>query len=135
MRKIFQIIVCGLICSSLVSCSFLDRYDPGFIERVQNQEHAKLVKKGMTKDEVLAIMGEPRIHEKYNTPNIWFYYTDWDWADAAVTESECTPLLFKNDKLIGKGFVFYRNYKQREWLFSNKKIFKKKNDDQETIQY
>jgi len=121
------IVICGLFCSLLVSCSFINRYDPGFIQRSLNQKHLKLVKKGMTKNEVLAIMGGPQIQKKFKKSNILFYYTTWDWADAAVTEIECTPLVFENDRLIGWGLAFYRNYIHKDWLFNTDEIFSKEN--------
>ncbi len=127
MRKVFYIVICGLICFLPVSCSFMSKYDPGFIQRAQNLKHLKLIKKGMTKQEVLTIMGEPQRYGKIQQTNIWFYYTVWDWADAAVSEIECTPLVFENDQLIGWGLAFYRNYTHRDWLFNTNKIFSKEN--------
>ena len=117
MRKIFYIIICGFMCSLLVSCSFINKYDPGFVLRSMNQKHLKLLNKGMTEDEVLAIMGKPQIQDNFKKANILFYYTTWDWADAAVNKIECTPLIFENDHLIGWGLAFYRNYKHKDWLF------------------
>ena len=87
MRKIFYIIICGFMCSLLVSCSFINKYDPGFVLRSMNQKHLKLLNKGMTEDEVLAIMGKPQIQDNFKKANILFYYTTWDWADAAVNKT------------------------------------------------
>ncbi|HBM15013.1 MAG TPA: hypothetical protein DD381_01475 [Lentisphaeria bacterium] len=105
----------------LPSCSFLDKYDPGFIERQQNFENIKNVKVGMTKKQVIAIMGSPILDEIYNKPDVWFYYTDWDWADCARTEEESTPVVFKNGVVIGIGRGFYRNYSHEAWQYSNVK--------------
>lgn len=116
-------IIAITLCLAIASCSFLDRYDPGFVERYNNLEHLKLLKVGMTKQEVLNTMGKPLVKEKYNTPNIWFYYTDWDWADAARTQSECTPLVFEKGKLIGWGQPFYRDYIHKDWLFNPASVF------------
>lgn len=121
--KIYNVLILSFLmifCLMSASCSFLDRYDPGFVERQQNSQNIKQLKIGMTKKQVIAIMGEPLIHEKYNKPNIWFYYTDWDWADCARTEEECTPLVFENGTLIGFGRVFYRDYIHKAWQFSDK---------------
>ena len=127
MRKKFYIFVCALICSFLVSCSFISNYDPGFGLRTLNQEHLKLIKKGMTEHEVLAIMGDPQIQKKFKKADILFYYTTWDWADAAITETECTPLVFENDQLAGWGLAFYKNYIHQDWLFNADEIFSKEN--------
>lgn len=102
------------------SCSTLDKYDPGFIERNQNNENLKKIEIGMTKQQVVQIMGNPLVDEKYNTPNIWFYYTDWDWADCARTKMECTPLVFQDGVLVGKGRAYYWNYLHRDWRFNDK---------------
>jgi outer membrane protein assembly factor BamE (lipoprotein component of BamABCDE complex) len=103
----------------LASCSFLDRYDPGFVERVNNRENLQKLKVGMTKKEVITVMGEPLVDEKYNQPDMWFYYTDWDWADAARTRTECTPVIFENGHLAGWGVKFYREYTHKDWVFDN----------------
>ena len=121
------ITVCGLICFFLASCTFIDKYDPGFVLRSLNQKHLKLLKKGMTELEVIVIMGKPQIQDKFKEANILFYYTTWDWADAAITKIECTPLVFENDQLIGWGLAFYRNYMHQDWLFNADKIFSKEN--------
>ena len=118
--KYLLYLISSLLLPLLYSCSFLDKYDPGFAERNENNENIKKLKKGMTKQEVIKIMGNPLVDEKYNTPNIWFYYTDWDWTDAARTEIECTPLVFKNGTLIGWGRVFYRDYKHKAWKYNDK---------------
>lgn len=118
--KYFLYLILSLLLPMLYSCNFLDKYDPGFVERNENNENIKKLKKGMTKEEVVKIMGNPLVDEKYNTPNIWFYYTHWDWADAAKTEIECTPLIFENGLLIGWGSTFYRDYKHKTWKFNPK---------------
>lgn len=113
----------------LFSCSYFDRYDPGFVERNENNESLKKLKKGMTKEEVVKIMGNPLVDEKYNTPNVWFYYTDWDWADTARTEIECTPLVFEKGTLVGWGRVYYRDYKHKEWKFNNNEATRSTNHE------
>ena len=118
--KFFLLLFSLSFCFIFTSCSFLDRYDPGFVERQQNMDNAKKLKLGMTKKQVLAIMGEPLVSEKYNKPNIWFYYTDWDWADCARNEEECTPLVFENGILVGWGRVYYKEYIHKVWQFNDK---------------
>ena len=127
MRKIFVFIICGIFCSVLASCSFINNYDPGFILRSKNKKHLKLLKKGMTENEVITIMGEPQIKDQFDEADILFYYTIWNWADAAVTKIECTPLVFEKDRLIGWGLAFYRNYIHKDWQFNTEKLFSKEN--------
>ena len=64
----------------------------------------------MTKNEVLAIMGEPEKQESFNKPDLWYYYQRTNWLDGFVTPDECFPLLFKDGKLIGWGNHFYSDY-------------------------
>ncbi|MCF7790449.1 MAG: DUF3192 domain-containing protein [Victivallales bacterium] len=109
---------------SLFIC-ILDKYSPGFVERYKNTRNTEKLKVGMTKKEVFRIMGEPLMYEAYAKPDQWFYYTDWDWADCAKTKKECTPLVFKNGRLIGWGRVFYRRYIHRDWLYNQDVFFQK----------
>lgn len=78
-----------------------------WIEADRNLENAEKLRVGMTKSEVLSIMGEPVKNEIYAQPDLWFYYTHPNWIDGLVTEDECTPLVFKDGKLVGWGNEFY----------------------------
>lgn len=71
----------------------------------------------MSKAEVKAVMGEPLTAEKYNTPDIWFYYTDPQWYDGVYTRDECTPLLFDRDGILrGWGYRYYKQkLNESEW--------------------
>ena len=72
-----------------------------------NVENSKKLRVGMTKAEVLAIMGEPAKDEAFHRPDIWFYYFNMNWGDGFVTEDECFPLVFENGKLAGWGNAYY----------------------------
>ena len=72
-----------------------------------NIENSKKLRVGMTKNEVLAIMGEPVKNETFNRPDIWFYYFNMNWGDGFITEDECFPLVFDNGKLAGWGNAYY----------------------------
>ncbi len=76
----------------------------GVIRR--NVENSRKLRVGMTKAQVLEIMGEPIRDEKFCEPDIWYYYNDMVWGDGLVTEDECLPLIFENGKLIGWGNDF-----------------------------
>lgn len=76
-----------------------------------NVENAKQLRVGMTKAEVLRIMGEPHRNETFNRPDVWYYYSETNWLDGFVTEDECFPLLFKDGKLQGWGNSFYTRYR------------------------
>ena len=81
----------------------------------KNRNNVKLLRKGMDKQEVLAIMGEPLTNEVYNTDNVWYYFTDPKWSDGVITHDECTPLFFEDNKLLGWGQKEYKEYRQKEW--------------------
>ncbi len=76
-------------------------------ERQRNLENSKSLRVGMTKDQVLAVMGEPLTDEIYTTGNVWFYYIDTKWYDGLAAEEECMPLIFRNGNLVGWGNDFY----------------------------
>ena len=73
-----------------------------------NREHAKELRLGMTKDEVLKVMGEPLTDKKYHRPDVWFYYIEmrW-WWDFQATRDECLPVVFKDGVLVGWGNEYY----------------------------
>src|SRR5574344_1355021 len=79
----------------------------------KNIENSKRLRVGMTKEEVLKIMGEPVSNETYGTPNVWFYYVQMAWADGLVTEDECMPLVFVDGKLAGWGNEFDTEFRLR----------------------
>ena len=82
----------------------------------RNLTNLKRVRKGMTKNEVLKIMGEPLRDEVYNTDDVWYYFTQSKWSDGAITRDECTPVFFdKQGRLLGWGQIEYKRYKQRKW--------------------
>ncbi len=119
MKKISVLLVLLITSGSLLmsSCSVYRDH----LEREKNQANIKKVDVGMTKEEVRTIMGEPLIHQKYNKPNIWFYYTQIDWFfDNAITSTECTPVLFKNNKVTGIGLAYYWDYLHRNWEIKDK---------------
>ena len=109
-RRFFGIaaVLLAALCLSAVSggCA----HTPwGVIKR--NKENSRKLRVGMTKEEVLAIMGEPINDEKFCEPDIWYYYNEMVWGDGLVTEDECLPLIFENGKLIGWGNDFRIDYR------------------------
>ena len=76
-----------------------------------NVNNSKKIRIGMTKSEVLAIMGEPVKNESFNRPDIWFYYFNMNWLDGFVTEDECFTVVFKDGKVSGWGHAYYTRYR------------------------
>ena len=97
---------CALGTGMLAGCGGLP-----WQEISRNVENSKSLRVGMTKAEVLDVMGEPVSDETYCTPDVWFYYHKTVWADGLVTEDECMPLVFEDGKLAGWGNAFYAAYR------------------------
>lgn len=82
-------------------------------EAQANVEKSKNLRIGMTKGEVLAVMGDPLDDELFCKPDVWYYFIEPVWVDGLVTEDECMPLVFAEGKLIGWGRVFYTTHRLR----------------------
>jgi len=103
--------------------------------RTENRQNLLKLSLGMTKQEVLGIMGTETVHmpllgfgrgwrqsdyiETINNPykseilpgkektfDVLYYYTDEKRVDGAITDDELTPLVFDDGKLIGWGQGF-----------------------------
>jgi len=71
------------------------------------------LKLGMTRSEVLGTMGPPGINESGDYRGghytIYFYLThSMDFEESNTVRNGYTPLLFKNDRLVGIGKRDYR---------------------------
>ena len=102
MRKLYfkmLLVMVGILASGLLSsCTWYSQFTVG--------EKLNKLRVGMTKQEVLKIMGNP-VEEEYNKPDVWYYYIDTKWHDTFTTRDECTPLVFKNGKLLGWGNNYF----------------------------
>lgn len=87
----------------------------GWSEMSRNNKNLSKLNTGMTKDQVLAVMGEPLKHEVFNTDNVWYYYTETKWSDGMITRDECTPVFFKDEKLAGWGQAEYKKFVHEKW--------------------
>ena len=106
-RKILYLNFSFCLIMLLTSC--------GWSEMSRNNRNIKKLNTGISKAQVLAIMGEPLKTEVYNTENTWYYYTETKWSDGMKTRDECTPLFFKDDKLVGWGNIAYKKFHQEKW--------------------
>lgn len=79
-------------------------------EAAVNMENAKRLRVGMTKEQVIAIMGEP-VKESFSTPDRWHYFVEPVWADGLTTEEECIPLIFEKGRLAGWGKRYDLKYR------------------------
>lgn len=73
------------------------------IDKLEQNEHWEMV----THQKVLDILGGPDISEAKITGEdkiqVMYYRTQRKKADGLTSQDECTPLLFKNDKLVALG--------------------------------
>ncbi len=103
----------------------------------QKSNIAKL-ENGLTSDEVKEIMGVPvvvnipkvgkmkALHQLFKQPEyinvyknnpklivdiLWYFSTPKD-QNGFISKSECTPLIFENDVLVGKGWEFFKTYRR-----------------------
>lgn len=104
----------------LVGCASLESI------RAQNREHLIRLSPGMTKSDVLQVMGTKTISDFYSdtitnpyrtelyrsaghTFEVLLYYTDIKKADGAITDDELTPIVLLDGKLDGWGWLYWEN--------------------------
>ena len=109
MKTVHSIIAAALLGAIVLTFAGGCSTPWGTIRR--NTENSRNLRVGMTKAQVLEVMGEPIRDEKFSDPNTWFYYNEMVWGDGLITEDECLPLIFENGKLIGWGNDFRIDYR------------------------
>ena len=98
----------------LTAVLFLLLFTAGCVnEAARNVENSKRLRVGMTKEQVLSIMGKP-VQEEFSTPDLWYYFVESVWTDGLTTEEECMPLVFEKGRLAGCGNRFYSHWRSRE---------------------
>ena len=75
--------------------------------------HVNELQMGMNRSEVVGIMGQPGIREEGDYRGghyvVYFYLThSMDFPDSNTVRGGYTPLVFKNNKLVGIGKIDYR---------------------------
>lgn len=88
-----------------------------------NKKNVSLIKINMFKSQVLDIMGYSRLDlgtktisnpykiEILDEVEVAFYYTEIKIRDDIVADDELTPLVFKDDRLVGIGYTYLENLK------------------------
>ena len=96
----------ALLCTALFFC-FLS-CSCAYSEIRRNQTNLAKIRKGMTRKQVLQIMGKPVENKRFSkSGKELFYYTQQQWMDGLVTRDECTPIAFDdNDRVRGWGQDF-----------------------------
>ena len=101
MRKIFLFVIGVFVLSGCYGMT-----------AVRNRNSLNHIEIGMSRNHVVAIMGNPHKREAYEGIEYLLYRTEHT-ADGMITNDEMTPLAFENDILVGWGRNYYRRKKER----------------------
>ncbi len=106
----YLIVALGILTAGCGEQIMYQRFDKGMWA---NYSHMNELKIGMSKAEVLGIMGPPGIQESgdYRTGHytLLFYLThSMDFDESNTVRNGYTPLVFKGDRLVGIGKRDYR---------------------------
>ncbi|NQT70632.1 MAG: DUF3192 domain-containing protein [Desulfobacteraceae bacterium] len=106
MRK-SVILTLALLCFMLSGCAET---------QVQKNNDALLqLEMGMSKDQVISVMGKPSLNEAYQSLNgkavvIYRYVTQLAFPPrSTIHREDTTPVVFENGKLVGWGAEFYKH--------------------------
>lgn len=118
--KVLKLILLGMGAYALFVFLVMSFYPdkPENMDWQDREEYNKVqitkLKLGVTREEVLALLGSPDITEAKMEDGlsiqVMFYRTQHVRADGLTTQDECTPLLFENEQLIAWGEGAYQSY-------------------------
>ena len=107
-------IIILLLCFGLNGCATWYANSPWGIDN--NRKNLMKLEIGMSKQEVINIMGIPYNREAYSTPDgqldFLIYLTKYT-DSGSIPDSDTTPICFVNGKVTGWGRNFYEKQKQR----------------------
>ena len=107
LKNLVLFLTAGTLAAILSSCFY------GEIER--NQKNLAKIRKGMTRKQVLEIMGEPVKGEVFCNDRELFYYTRQSWMDGMIMRDECTPIVLDEfDRVIGWGYDYHSGIYDRK---------------------
>ncbi|EKE84867.1 DUF3192 domain-containing protein [Idiomarina xiamenensis] len=118
--KVFKIVAIGFLIYAAAALAILSLYqaDPNSMNWQEretfNLKNIGLLDIGTPKDDVIRKLGSPDISEGKETEKgpvlVLFYRTHHVKSDGITTRDECTPLLFRDNLLIGWGEDAYSEY-------------------------
>jgi hypothetical protein len=79
----------------------------GYFQAREQRGKLADIRVGMSKEQVREIAGNPLEKELFGTDDLWYYYTDPKWYDGLVTQDECTPFVFVDERHGGWGHDYY----------------------------
>ena len=122
MRRLVVLMVGGILSYLAVVCLVLFLYeaDPADMKwqerETYNAKQIGQLEFSMSKDDVIRMLGSPDISEAKETQSgahqVLFYRTHHVTSDGITTKDECTPLLFRNNELVGWGNDAYQDYQE-----------------------
>jgi hypothetical protein len=85
----------------------------GWESEQQNRDNIGKLSIGMDTQQVTMLMGRADFSEAFIDPNntqnvqVLFYRTQWNKGDGKTTKDECTPIVLRDNQLIGWGDAAY----------------------------
>ncbi|MBN7796864.1 DUF3192 domain-containing protein [Parahaliea mediterranea] len=117
MISLAQFMVVILLALSAVGCVFIDGelvdHDSWKSEQRDNREAISRLQIGMSRADVLEQLGTPDDSEAFTRDGeevrVLFFRTQRRHSDGDTTRDETTPLVFRDDTLVGWGEDVYRD--------------------------
>lgn len=112
MKKLINIGSAALLVISMSGCIVVgdwdkDNHDDWRSVQQDNRQMISQLELGTSRNQVTTLMGAPSLSEAFSQDGvdyrILYYRTQKRHSDGETTKDETTPLVFKNDKLIGWG--------------------------------
>lgn len=115
MNRITRVCLVALLVFSAAGCVYIDgeyvNRDDWREAEQDNRQFISQLDVGMQRSDVLAKLGTPADSEAFSHDGeqvrVLFYRTQWKHGDGETSRDETTPLVFKNDMLIGWGETVY----------------------------
>ena len=121
-NKVVKYVITGVVLYAIFAVTVIELYpqdpsDMDWEDREQfNKKQISALQLSTAKQSIVEKLGAPDITEAKLSDTgelqILFYRTQHRKSDGITTQDECTPLLFKDDKLVAWGFTAYEQYRQ-----------------------
>ena len=129
-KLIIRTFIVPLVAVTVIGCASLDPRPSLEQIRAQNRQNLLQLSPGITKSDVLKIMGTETISAQYDrvitnpyrtemyragghTFELILYYTDIKKSDDAITDDELMPIVILDGKLDGWGWSYWNNLVQK----------------------
>lgn len=110
MKILVQAGLAGFLAIFLSGCIVIGDKNHGESWRAEQRENREIISElelGTSRNRVLTLLGAPAFSEAFAKADdeyrVLFYRTQHRHSDGDTTKDETTPLVFKNDRLIGWG--------------------------------